>query len=176
MSKVYFISDLHFGHKRIIEFSGEYRTGDTWEENAEVLVDNWNSVVTKRDTVFVLGDVAFSRVGFEYVRRLKGNLRLIMGNHDQFKSAKYLEVFNSIHGIMKYRGYWLTHCPIHPRELSHSNKMEKNIHGHVHANSIMTDKHWYDKNYINVCCEAINETPISFADIDSGEYWNIKKC
>ena len=69
MSKVYFISDLHFGHKKITEFGGDLRTGNSWEENMEAIIDNWNNTVTKRDIVYVLGDVAFNKQGFDSLGR-----------------------------------------------------------------------------------------------------------
>lgn len=46
---VYFISDLHLSHKRILEFSGQYRDwASTVEEHDEILIDRINSVVSKR--------------------------------------------------------------------------------------------------------------------------------
>ncbi|MFD2878778.1 hypothetical protein ACFTAO_26970 [Paenibacillus rhizoplanae] len=54
MSKVYFTSDHHFGHKLIIDF--ESRPFGDADEMDKVMISNWNAVVGKEDTVFHLGD------------------------------------------------------------------------------------------------------------------------
>ena len=59
MSRVFFISDLHFGHKNIMGFAGQYRHGDTYIENIHETIKLWNSVITKQDKVYILGDVCF---------------------------------------------------------------------------------------------------------------------
>ena len=97
MSKVFFISDLHLGHKNILSFAGDYRGGDTVEEHDEWIVDQWNSVVGKRDVVYVLGDVAFTREGLAKCNRLVGNKKLILRNHDNFPLEEYFA--NGLPGV-----------------------------------------------------------------------------
>lgn len=173
MATIFFISDLHLGHKPICKFSRGLRTGNDCVENMNHLITNWNNVVHKRDLVWVLGDVAFSEEGFEALKLLKGRKKLVRGNHDNhFKTQDWLKCFESVEGMLSYKGYWLSHCPIHPVEL----RDKKNIHGHVHGNSVLLEDGTYDPRYINVCCEAINEIPIPFDDIRSGEYYNLRKC
>ena len=65
MSNVYVISDLHFGHKNIHKFRLGFCSE---EEHAEYIISRWNDVVTKRDTVWVLGDACFS---IDYLERFK---------------------------------------------------------------------------------------------------------
>ena len=178
MSNVLFISDIHFGHKNIVKFGKStgtvFRTGDCCIENMQHIIKNWNKKVTKRDQVFVLGDVAFSKEGFDALHELNGTKVLIRGNHDNlFSTDEYLKVFKSVEGIVRYKEFWLTHAPVHPMEL----RGKKNIHGHVHHCSIkaaFSDE--YDTNYINVCCEALGETPISLEEIRNGTYNRIRKC
>lgn len=173
MSKVYFISDLHFGHKNIIRFEPYFRTGDDCIENMHTIISNWNSVIQKRDVVYVLGDVAFSKDGVNALRELRGRKKLILGNHDQqLPQAQWLDIFESVSGLIKKDGYWISHAPIHPAELRGC----KNIHGHVHSASIRDAYGKYDDRYINVCCEAVREFPIRFDDIKSGWYWEQKPC
>lgn len=62
MSQVFLTADTHFFHKKILEFERAARPFSSVEEMNEVLIDNWNSVVTKRDTVWHLGDVCFGKV------------------------------------------------------------------------------------------------------------------
>jgi len=159
MSKVYFISDLHLGHKSICEFSGPARGGvTTVDEHDNYIIDRWNSIVTKHDLVYVLGDVCFDMKSLPCLKEMKGTKHLIYGNHDKFSHGVYTKYFNKIHGFMKYKGTaWLSHAPIHPMEL----RGKPNIHGHVHANSIP------DPRYINVSVEALRGVPIVWEEIVS---------
>jgi calcineurin-like phosphoesterase family protein len=155
VNKVFFISDLHLGHRRILNFAGEFRGGDTTEEHDDWVVNQWNSVVKKRDVVYVLGDVAFTREGFERCAELRGAKNLILGNHDKFNISEYQRFFRILPGIFKYKGFWVSHAPIHPRELHGL----KNIHGHVHQHTLP------DPNYINVSVEPLGGVPIWLEDL-----------
>lgn len=79
----FFTSDTHFGHANIIRFCN--RPFQNVEEMNEVLIENWNKVVSKDDTVFHLGDFAFggSSVWNSIIPRLNGHINLIIDNHDR---------------------------------------------------------------------------------------------
>jgi len=79
----WFTSDFHFNHKRICEYS--HRPFKSVEEMNEKIIDNWNSVVTDDASVFYLGDFAFADSQFirNTLRRLKGRISFIRGNHDK---------------------------------------------------------------------------------------------
>lgn len=188
MSNNYFLSDLHLGHEAILNFEKEFRSGATWEENAENILNNISEIMTKRDTLYLLGDVVLSkkekdsRYWLHRIDMIPGRKILIRGNHDLLDLTDYIRVFDEVYGLYKFKGYWLSHAPIHPDEL----RGKKNIHGHVHRNSItkLTYSCSYgclppikeiDDRYISVCCEALGERPINFNDIVSGKYWEIKK-
>lgn len=160
MSKVYLIGDLHLGHDKILHFS-PMRGGTTTEEHDKWIIDQWNSVVTKRDTVWVLGDVAFSAEALHLkVGQLKGNKILVRGNHDRQDTKEYMRYFSHIYGIVKKNGFWITHAPVHPQEL----RGKRNIHGHVHQNHIMNGD-VIDDRYINVSVENCNGIPVLFDSI-----------
>jgi Calcineurin-like phosphoesterase len=82
MSTVWFTSDTHFFHKRILEFTD--RPCDSVEEMNEALVRNWNKHVAKGDRVYHLGDFSFGTRSQteEMIGRLRGQIHLIRGNHD----------------------------------------------------------------------------------------------
>lgn len=81
--KVYFIADLHFGHRNIIGFDN--RPWDSLQSMEAEMIRRWNERVTDRDHVFIVGDFcAFSSMSHAaaILRRLKGHKHLIRGNHD----------------------------------------------------------------------------------------------
>lgn len=85
MGKVFFTSDLHFGHENVIRFDS--RPFTTIEEMDAELVRRWNAKVNKEDTVYVLGDLIWkSRNGDAHalIKSLHGHIILIKGNHDRF--------------------------------------------------------------------------------------------
>lgn len=157
MSQVFFISDLHLDHKNILKFSGDWRDGSNVKEHNEWIVDQWNSVVkSSRSLVFVLGDVAFSQNAIsEYLPRMNGRKVLIRGNHDIYPIESYMEHFEEVFGLYRYKEFWLSHAPIHPAEL----RERRNIHGHVHHKTLS------DGRYINACVEVLNGVPISLDQI-----------
>lgn len=102
--------------------------------------------LNKRNIVYFLGDVAFDEDHMELISGLPGRKILVSGNHDDLVPLSLqAKVFEGIHGMVKYKEFWLTHAPIHPAEL----RGKVNIHGHVHSASIEDDR------YINACPDNI---------------------
>lgn len=132
--RVYVISDTHFGHRKIIEFEKEARPYATIEEHDQDLIERWNSVVRKEDTVWHLGDVYFGK-GHDCLAALKGYKRLVLGNHDAGKEAILSQYFQRIHGCAEFGGCILSHIPVHPYQLE--KQYLKNIHGHMHSKRVM---------------------------------------
>lgn len=149
MSNVFFVSDPHLGHKNILKFSSETRRFDSIEEHDDYICNEWKEKVGKRDLVWVLGDLGTKEYAIERISELPGRKKLIRGNHDQMPLQMYLNVFEDIQSMIKYRGYWLTHCPIHPNELWG----KRNIHGHVHSNTVRLPGGYIDDRYVNLCME-----------------------
>lgn len=76
--KVFFTSDTHFCHSRVIAYS-DRPFADVAQMN-EALVRNWNAVVPKDGIVFHLGDFCFGTK--KVLDQLNGQIHLILGNHD----------------------------------------------------------------------------------------------
>lgn len=160
MQQVFFISDLHLGHKKILDFSPN-RKAKTVDEHSEWLVTQWNSKVGKKDLAYVLGDVCFDKKHFKYLNEMHGTKKLILGNNDKFSIKRYLKYFKSIHGFKKKYNFWLSHCPIHDSE----RRNRINIHGHTHDDIILDLKGKPDPNYVNVCVDPLNGIPIGLDEI-----------
>jgi len=140
---VYFTGCPHLGHKAISKYR---KWVNSPADNTAQFVDQWKKTIRSKDIVYMLGDVAFNMESLELLKPLHGRKILIKGNHDDYcSSAHQMEVFEEIHGILKYKAMWLTHCPIHPDEMR--NRIG-NVHAHVHLQSIMK-RNWYGKTVLN---------------------------
>ena len=156
MSKVFATSDHHFGHKAICKYRDRFKTPD---EHDEYIMEQYKKVIGKRDTVYFLGDIAFTEEGLDKIATLPGHKRLIMGNHcfQHYKGYqdKIFEVFEEVMGSKKYKGVWLTHIPIHPEEL----RSNYCIHGHGHTFELA------DTRYQSVCLEITDYKPVEIKDV-----------
>ena len=52
--KIWYTSDLHFGHRNVIRFCE--RPFENEKEMGKALIENWNETVGDNDIVFVIGD------------------------------------------------------------------------------------------------------------------------
>lgn len=148
---IWFMGDVHGGHENIIKFRNQFQSE---EEHFSHIEKNFNKLVTKRDKVFFMGDTAFTFEKLERIKKWNGQTKvLILGNHDtdRLNIKDLCNYFDEIHGLVKYKEFWLSHCPIHPDEL----RGKFNIHGHTHAFSIDDDR------YFNTCPEQTYYSPIS---------------
>ena len=173
MSDIWLISDTHFGHQSMLEFT-MYETGrrvreefTTLDEMDEGMVERWNSVVKKGDKVYHLGDV-FMGDKERFTKlwpRLNGSKNLIVGNHDDIKYMASGGFFSKIYLERKFRDLklHLSHIPLHPTQhetgAPGSGNFMVNVHGHIHRNPSPTGR------YINVSVEAIDYTPVHIEDI-----------
>lgn len=79
MTNYWFTGDTHFGHANVIQHSG--RPFTSIEEMDAGLVAAWNAVVGVHDNVYHMGDFAW-RDAAKYREQLRGNIHLIVGNHE----------------------------------------------------------------------------------------------
>jgi calcineurin-like phosphoesterase family protein len=107
--KMFFTSDTHFGHTNIIKHYN--RPFSSIEEMNEEIVERWNSVVTKKDIVFHLGDIElfnYSHVSImDYIEKLQFyEIVLIRGNHDR---SRTLSLLDRHYGIIAHDYFELKH-------------------------------------------------------------------
>lgn len=174
MVKTWLTADPHFGHQGVCKFLREdgskLRPWDTAEEMDEALIENWNSVVSPEDRIYVLGDLAMKPKSMHAVMpRLQGRKVLIKGNHDIFKMKEYTKYFDDIRGYHVLDGLILSHIPIHPSSLA---RFGCNVHGHLHANRVLMDvggtygsRMELDPRYFCVSVEHTNFTPLTFDEV-----------
>lgn len=109
MTEVYYTSDLHLGHKMVAELRGF----STTEDHDEAILANWAKIVTKRDIVWVLGDLTLKGNPDEQlakIAKLPGNKHFIAGNHDPCHpmhrdankyQKRYLTTFESVQAFAR---------------------------------------------------------------------------
>jgi|YelNatPaOPRAMG01_1025707.scaffolds.fasta_scaffold50800_1 calcineurin-like phosphoesterase family protein len=155
--KYFITSDLHFNHKNIIEYSN--RPFNSVEEMNETLINNWNSVVSMDDIVYIDGDLAFGSKGKirEILNRLNGSKILIKGNHDWFKNLpiecfirmeKKFEIIN-----VEGQDYIIIHDPS-AASADHTSNY-KYLCGHLHS---MPENRVY-RNWIDIGVDGNNFYP-----------------
>lgn len=151
----YFIADTHLNHENIIKYCN--RPFENSNEMNEYIINKWNSVVTKNDIVYHLGDVGFGSTDElkELVGRLNGTKILIRGNHDYkrgvngWKKVGFSEVYKK---KLVLGNLILTHEPIEVEE----NYI--NVFGHIHDKPL--DERFNKNSHICVSCDVIDYTPI----------------
>ena len=178
-SGIFFTSDTHFCHKKILEFCD--RPWNSIEEHDETLIDNWNSIITPDDTVFHLGDFCFGGAPKwkEILKQLNGHIYLIKGNHDdknlEASLYSYFEdVVYQARILIGKQTIYLNHFPFlcfaHGNPITYPTSYNINLFGHVHSGPNSTSEDisrlnflyptQYDVGVDNNCYK-----PISWEDI-----------
>ena len=181
--KIFFTSDLHFGHENVIRFDN--RPFNTVEEMDEEMIKHWNAKVGKGDIVYVLGDFiwkAATNEAVSIIRRLNGQIILIKGNHDRFLHNAAAK--KALAGIKDYDDICVTLEDGTTRRciLSHyfipfyngHRYQAIHLHGHSHFTEesaeevrITTElnEKGYDLKIYNVGCMYWNYTPVTLDEI-----------
>lgn len=175
MKNIWVISDTHFNHANILNFT-DSNTGlkvrpqfDNVEQMDEHIMDMWNETVKQGDRVYHLGDVVMGNGSQEWMKtnwnKLNGSKRLIVGNHDDIKFLSSGGFFKKVQmwRVMPEYGIIMSHIPLHPSSLERGapgkGVMMLNVHGHIHQNPSP------DGPYHNVSVEAIDYTPVNIEDL-----------
>jgi calcineurin-like phosphoesterase family protein len=163
MKDIWIISDTHFYHENIIKYCN--RPFANAKEMNEYMVTKWNETVKDGDKVYHLGDVYMGHqenTPLNLLSQLKGQKRLILGNHDNGKDQVLQKVFKKINlwRMLPEFGLLLTHVPVHQGALDNGmGRHLLNVHGHIHTNPSP------DGPYQNVSVEQIGYTPVNIEEL-----------
>lgn len=179
-----YISDLHFGHKNCIRFDNR-PFADT-DEMDRTMIQLWNSRVSIKDDVYILGDLCFrsEKTPDWYLKKLNGHKHLIVGNHDRVtleceEAQQYLEsIDNMLYIEDDGRQICLCHYPLAAWYKSHRGSWH--IYGHIHANKddvyqlMKTKEHALNaaaciNNYTPATIEELIRNNKFFQESDTGE-------
>ena len=139
----FYISDLHLGHKNILRF--DPRPWYDVDEMNKALIEKWNSVVNRGDTVYHLGDFLWKGDADTWkstLNKLNGHKVFIKGNHDPKNiptknpnlsplipdMKDYMEIKDGRYKII------LSHYPL----LAYKHSYDPDtfmFYGHVHSNT-----------------------------------------
>lgn len=167
MSKIWFTSDLHLGHTKVIGYDN--RPFKNIDEHNEELIKRWNNKVAPDDIIYFLGDLAFCKDSEKlkwYISRLRGSKRMVLGNHDKKGVHWYMENgFERVYDrpILLKRRFILSHRPI-DEIIDDKHSYFFNIYGHVHCAPAYKT---VTKNSICVCCNRWNYEPIQIEEFNN---------
>ena len=167
---IYFTSDLHFYHEKIIKHCN--RPFTSIDQMNRHLIKNWNSKISVQDKVYILGDLTMkgSALATDILLQLNGTKHLICGNHDKFVMQPDFDrsLFVSIQDYKEIdylnTRFILFHYPI--VEWNGFRKGNIHIHGHQHNSA--------DYNFENLIkgircydigIDANDMSPVSAEDI-----------
>ena len=156
---IYFTSDHHFGDNRLNLFPRFFGSAEEMDQH---MISKWNEIVQPEDTVYHLGDFAYTPEGIKIADKLNGTKHLILGNHDtKFDVRLFDPYFESVQDNMKLTikdgddklDVYLVHYP------TKGVPDRFNLVGHIHGV-------WrLQKNMLNVGVDAWHFKPITEKEI-----------
>lgn len=178
---IYLTSDTHFCHDKSFLYNPRGFTSIV--DHNETIVKNWNSIIDDNDIVYHLGDVILNNddIGMNYLRQLKGQIKLIRGNHDSDRRwERYKELPNvellGYANVLKYKKFtfYLSHFPTLCSNYDDKGLRNRviNLCGHSHTKDKFADA---EKGVIyHVELDAHNNTPVCIDNIiqDLRNYWS----
>lgn len=163
---MYFTSDLHLGHKKMLEVRPFY----TMEGHDDFIIGELKKINPKSE-IWILGDISCGKEDYalERLSEVPARMHLVSGNHDSVwplhrnahrQQRKFLEVFETVQSIARVnfdgRKVILNHLP----NKTPSNTKEALLHGHTHSKQKIT---YF--NTVNVALEAWNYRPVKAEEI-----------
>ena len=128
----WFTSDTHFGDHRVLNLHGGRPFASVAQMDA-ALMARWNGAVAPEDEVWHLGDFArTARLAAEWLPRLNGAKRLVIGNNDPEPQAQgWVSTAPYVETEVEGRRLVLCHYPF--RTWNGAGRGVLNLHGHSHG-------------------------------------------
>ena len=182
MSRIWFTSDLHFGHDR--EFIWGPRGFKSVEEMNDTILKRWWKTVESSDDVYILGDLMLGDpTNIQLVNSLKGNIHIVRGNHDtDARMELYKQCWNVIEvtegQYLKVNGqnFYLCHYPTNTSNLEKSDNLKEhiiNLYGHTHQKTNFYQGIPY---MYHVGLDSHSCIPVSLEQVLADIKQEIKKC
>ena len=175
-----YIGDLHFGHNSVLKFDNRPFNDITEHDNA--LIYLWNSRVDKNTQVYILGDFALhnEKTYSWYLRQLKGQKHLIIGNHDRklLKDSEAMGYFVSVDYYLELTDNQehlvLSHYPL--AEWNGFFRGTLHLYGHIHNSFNDSAKYMLKfENALNTGCMINNYTPSTIDELKrNNKIWREK--
>lgn len=156
------------GIKKILDFTN--RPYKNVEEMEEAFLDYYEKTLSKKDTLYLLGDICFYNHQ-DFLDKLfkalpTNDVHLIAGNHDPSKVRKYHK-WKSVSDYKEIKVdkklYILCHFPIESwRNQTHG---AIHLHGHTHGN--ISHSINYIRNRLDVGYDNTNQILVSLEDIEA---------
>lgn len=181
---IYLSSDTHFNHDR--SFIYEPRGFSSVQENDEIIIERFNSIVRPDDDLYLLGDQMLGNNdhGLVCLRRINCKLHILWGNHDtDIRKELYTYLPNLVEvlgyaGMLKYRKwrFYLSHYPTITDNLNDFSKpweQVKNLYGHTHQKT-----NFYRDNPLmyHVGVDSHNCYPVSIDEIIEDIKCKFQEC
>lgn len=183
MGKIYFTSDLHFGHDR--GFIYEPRGYKSVDEMNKIQIEKFNSIVTDEDDVYILGDLVLGDIdkGIECLKQLKGKIHVARGNHDSdrriqiYKDLGFDVDFNQWAIMLKYKKchFYCSHFPTITPNLEQETMTQTTLclYGHTHQQS----NFYQDNPYIyHVGVDSHDGYPVDIDTIIENIKTKVEEC
>jgi calcineurin-like phosphoesterase family protein len=191
MERIFMTSDTHFGHDR--EFLYGPRGFNSISEHDEAIIARWNETVGEDDIVYHLGDVMLgdNNYGIECLKRLKGTIYIIPGNHDTATRITLYKQLDNVHVLesgvpgleaaaatLKYNKYsfYLSHHPTLTSNLEKAPYLRMhliNLFGHTHQKKPFYEEIPY---MFHVGMDSNNCTPVLLDDAIQKMKDETQKC
>jgi len=180
-SKLYFTSDLHFGHDRIIEYCN--RPFSSVHEMNKTLTNNWNSVVGPDDTIIIAGDfcLAGKQMWGKYLNHLNGIKILVEGNHDHRVPEEYFKLVTQLLNldvldVETNKRQRITVCHYAMLSWYQSHRGAWQLFGHWHGESLINPDRTDIKDFIKE--EQTQVTKVNYSrqydvGVDNNNYYPI---
>lgn len=155
MNVDFVFSDPHFEHKNVILHDG--RPFPNVKEMGDRIIENFNSMVSPKDTTVFLGDIAWKNHA-HYIHALNGSKILVLGNHDKMNKDNY-KLFKEVHEIYRTTvdRQDISFCHYPMLSWASSPHGSWNLHGHCHGRLREFD----DIFRLDCSCNVHNYGPVS---------------